>query len=70
MHINSVRNVSLSLLMFNIELDNDHYDAWLLIEEQEEWGIFSEFCFYRQPLPKVFPIGGTTTWCILLLCQV
>jgi hypothetical protein len=52
------RNASLA---FNGELDNDHYDAFLSLEEKKRLGIFDKVCSYRQALQREFPLHTSTT---------
>jgi hypothetical protein len=39
-------------LSFNSELNNDHYDILLLVEQEEVLRIFDEIYFYRQIFRK------------------
>jgi hypothetical protein len=48
--------------MISGELHNNHYDAFLPIEEDERLDISDEVCFNTQLLPKTFPLDSSANW--------
>jgi hypothetical protein len=53
-------------LLFNCELDDNHYDALLPGEKKKSLGNFDKVCFYRQPSQETFLVGRSTSLWILL----
>jgi hypothetical protein len=57
------------MLLFYYGLNNGHYDALLPVEEKR-CTFSEEVCFNTQSLPKTFPLGSSTAYCVLLLYEI